>query len=165
MDLESLSEVVKKALEYYDNQNLNYKKLISNQNSIINDTDNTITFLSDDGNEIYDIEILGYFDNQNNIWVWGWLLYSNFNYNNSHNCKYLLDYGLKLDKDNSTLEQLMIRSILVNSRIKIEEQIQLDINLSIYSYLIKDKLKFIYAKKRNTDKTLNNYVTFYYMIK
>lgn len=164
MDFESLSETVKKALEHWDNQNWNNKNLIDNQYVKFDELNSTITFFIDDTIKIYNYELLGYYDNQNGVWIWGWVL-SDFNYKDTPQCKYLLDYGLKLEPKSATIEQTMIKGILVNSRIKIEEQTQLDVNLALYSYLIKDRIKFIYGRKRYLDKTSDNYVTFYYLIK
>ena len=164
MEFESLSETVKKAINHYDNQNWNYRNLIDNQDVKFDELNSTITFLKDEDNQTYNYELLGYYDNQNGIWIWGWVL-SDFNYKDTPQCKYLLDYGLKLEPKSATIEQTMIKGILVNSRIKMEEQIQLEVNLAIYSYLIKDRIKFIYGRKRYIDKTSDNYVTFYYLIK
>ena len=164
MEFESLSETVKKALDHYDNQNWNNRNLVDNQDVKFDELNSTITFFIDDVSKIYNYELLGYYDNQNGIWIWGWVL-SDFNYKDTPQCKYLLDYGLKLEPKSATIEQTMIKGILVNSRIKIEEQTQLDVNLAIYSYLIKDRIKFIYGRKRYIDKTSDHYVTFYYLIK
>ena len=59
----------------------------------------------------------------------------------------------------------MIKALLVNSRIIIEESVQLDINLAIYSSLMRDKIKFIFPRIRYLDESKNNFVTFYYLIK
>ena len=162
MDLEPLSDIVKKALEYFDSKMMMYQDLIQNQNIKLNDIDNTIMFIKNEKEEIYNYELLGYYDNNNNIWIWGWVLFG-FNYKETPQCKYLLDYGLKLEPNNSTQEQVMIKGILVNSRIKIDEKVQLEINLAIYSYLIKDRVKFIYPRKRMIDN--EKFVTFYYLVK
>jgi len=165
MEFESLSDTVKKALEHYDSQNWDYRTLNQIQDVKFDELESSLTFfLDNDKKEIRQYELLGYYDNQNNVWIWGWVL-SDFNYKDTPLCKYLLDYGLKLEPKSATMEQTMIKGILVNSRIKIEEKVQLDINLAIYSYLIKDRIKFIYGRKRYLDKSLDKYVTFYYLIK
>ncbi len=76
-----------------------------------------------------------------------------------------MDYGLKLELQNNLLEHSYIKSILVNSRIKIEEDIQLETNLAIYSYLLKNKIKFIYPLKVYLNNDKKEYITFYYFIK
>lgn len=165
MEFESLSDTVKKALEHFDNQNWNNRLLNQNQNVKFDELSSSVTFIEEnEGYKTYQYELLGYYDNQASVWIWGWVL-SDFNYKDTPHCKYLLDYGLKLEPKSATLEQSMIKSILVNSRIKIEEQSQLEINLAIYSYLIKDRIKFIYGRRRYLDKSSDKYVTFYYLIK
>jgi len=164
MEFEFLSETVKKALSHYDNQNWNFNTLINNQDIKFDLENGTITFFFNDNNKIYNYEFLGYYDNQNGVWIWGWVL-GDFNYKYTSQCRYLLDYGLKLEPKSATFEQSMIKGILVNSRIKIEEDNQLEVNLALYSYLIKDRIKFIYGNKKYLDNTSNNYVTFYYLIK
>lgn len=164
MEFESLGQTVKKALEHYDNQKWDNRIYNYNQDVKFDEASSTITFFNKDTNKIFDYELLGYYDNQNYIWIWGWVL-GDFNYRDTPQCKYLLEYGLKLESSTTTLEQHMIKGILVNSRIKIEEQAQLDVNLAIYSYIIKDRIKFIYERRRYIDKTSDKYVTFYYLIK
>ena len=47
-----------------------------------------ITFILDnDKTKLFDCEILGYFDNQNNIWFWSWVLLV---YNNNETIDILL---------------------------------------------------------------------------
>ena len=166
MELNKINDIIKKSLYHYDCQNIKYKKLINNNNIYFDETKKTITF-NDENNEIiitYNYELLSYFDNQHNIWIWAWVL-PDFNYIDTSECRYLLDYGLKIESTNSNIEQTMIKGILVNSRIKIEEYIQLEINLSMYSYLVKDRIKFIYERKRYTNDNNDTYITYYYFIK
>lgn len=163
MELESLSETVKKALDYYDNKTMKYQWLINNQDVKFDEIDNTIRFFNEDKEEIYNYELLGYYDNSNSIWIWSWVLFQDGK--DTQQSRYLLEYGLKLEPKNATQEQMMIKGILVNSRILIQEGVQLDVNLAIYTYLVKDRIKFIYPRKRYLDKTNTKYVTFYYLIK
>ena len=76
--------------------------------------------------------MLGYFDNQNHIWIWGWLL-NDLNFNTTKICRGLLDYGLKLEPKSNATEHFFIKSLLVNSRVQVDEDAQLDINLAINS--------------------------------
>jgi hypothetical protein len=165
METESLNQTIKKAIEHFDEQNWNYKYLAHVQNVKFDESDSSITFIKDNNEkEYYNYELLGYFDNPNGVWIWGWVL-ADFNYRDTPQCKYLLDYGLKLEPKSATLEQAMIKGTLVNSRIKIEEFVQLEINLALYSYLVKDRIKFIYGRKKYLDDKTDKYVTFYYFIK
>jgi hypothetical protein len=163
MDNIILSDIVKKALKYYDDKLFKYTHLfkINKDNIKINEFNRSISF---NDIETFDFEFLGYFDLTNKIWIWGWVL-NDFSNEHDRLCKYLLDYGLKLDKMNSTEEQMMIKSILVNSRIKIEEEVQLDVNIAIYLYLIRDRIKFIYKREIYLDNEKNHIVYFYYLVK
>ncbi len=165
MDNDSLNQFIKKALQHYDNQNLSNKDFFDVPDSDVKFSleSNTITFIIDDKEKIFDFEMLGYFDNQSNIWIWAWLL-TNLNSEQTKLSRDLLNYGLKLEPTSNSIEHFFIKSLLVNSRLSVEEDIQLDTNLAICSYIIKNKINFIYPRKRYIDKS-NNYVTFYYLIK
>ncbi len=165
MDNDSLSQFIKKALQHYDNQNLLNKDFFDVSDSDVKFSleSNTITFILGDKEKTFDFEMLGYFDNQSNIWIWAWLL-TNLNSEQTKLSRELLNYGLKLEPTSNSIEHFFIKSLLVNSRLSVEEDVQLDTNLAICSYIIKNKIKFIYPRKRYIDKS-NNYVTFYYLIK
>ena len=168
MDNDSLNQFIKKALQHYDNQNLTNIEILQIPDSDVKfslDT-NTITFNLDEKEKSFDFEMLGYFDNHANIWIWAWLL-TNLNSEQTKISRELLNYGLKLEPTSNSIEHFFIKSLLVNSRISIEEDIQLDTNLGIFSYMIKNKIKFIYPRKRYLENSNNkdNYVTFYYLIK
>jgi hypothetical protein len=168
MENDSLNQFIKKALQHYDTQNLANIKILYVPDSNVKFSLNTdtITFILDDKEETFDFEMLGYFDNQVNIWIWAWLL-TNLNSEQTKISRELLNYGLKLEPTSNSIEHFFIKSLLVNSRISIEEDIQLDTNLAIFSYIIKNKIKFIYPRKRYLEKSNNTgeYVTFYYLIK
>jgi hypothetical protein len=168
MENDSLNQFIKRAIQHYDNQNLaNIKILyVPDSNVKFSLNANTITFILEDKEKTFDFELLGYFDNQANIWIWAWLL-TNLNSEQTSMSRELLNYGLKLEPSSNSIEHFFIKSLLVNSRISIEEDIQLETNLAIFSYIIKNKIKFIYPRKRYLENSNNtgNYVTFYYLIK
>ena len=166
MSIEYLNEFIKKSLIHYDNQCMNYLPIlkIEPENVKFNVTFTEITFIYNDKEKTFDCEILGYFDNQNNIWVWGWLL-SELNSDQILLSRELLNYGLKLEPSSNSIEHFYIKSLLVNSRVKIEEAVQLETNLAICSYLTKKKISFIYPRKRYLNNEKSSYVTFYYFIK
>jgi len=165
MDNDSLNQFIKKALQHYDNQNLINKEILDIPDSQVKFSieTNTITFKFDEKEKTFDFEMLGYFDNQSHVWIWAWLL-TDLNSEQTKMSRELLNYGLKLESTSNSIEHFFIKSLLVNSRISVEEDTQLDTNLAICSYIIKNKIKFIYPRKRYIDKS-NNYVTFYYLIK
>lgn len=168
MEIESLTQFIKKALEYYDNQKMKYRHIINVQDVRFDESINEIKFYinNQDKPHISNFEMLGYFDNQTHIWIWGWLLAA-LDVNQTKICRELLNYGLKIETANNSgsLEHFFIKSLLVNSRIAISEEIQLDVNLAIYSYLSRDKYSFIYPRKRFIDDKKTTWVTFYYVIK
>lgn len=168
METDSLNQFIKKSLHYYDNQNLENIEILNTPDANIKFgfDDNTITFILDDKKKTFDFEILGYFDNQSKIWIWSWLL-TNLNSEQTMISRELLNYGLKLEPTSNSVEHFFIKSLLVNSRISIEEDIQLETNLGIFSYIIKNKIKFIYPRKRYLDNSnkAGAYATFYYLIK
>ena len=167
MENDSLNQFIKKAIQHFDNQNLANLKIlhVPDSNVKFSLNDNTISFILDDKEKTFDFEMLGYFDNQANIWIWAWLL-TNLNSEQTKMSRELLNYGLKLEPTSNSIEHFFIKSLLVNSRISIEEDIQLETNLAIFSYIIKNKIHFIYPRKRYLENSnTDNYVTFYYLIK
>ena len=165
MEISSLSQYIKKAIEYYDNQKIKYKDIIEIEEISYNFHTNEITFKgSNIKNNIYDFETLGYFDNTSHIWVWGWVL-QEIRSEQTKICRDLLNYGLKLEPNTLTEEHLLIKPLLINSRISIEEDCQLDINLAIYAYIVRDNFKFIYPRRKYLDDSKKSYVTFYLLIK
>jgi len=162
METESLNQLIRKAFDYYDNLTIDHIAHIKSMNIEIDERVNEITFKTD--NKTYNYEIIGYFDNNNMIWIWSWLL-PQFSSNLTKIARDLLNYGLKLEPESNVTEHLFIKSLLVNSRISIEDAIQLDTNLAIYSYLSPNKFKFIYPHKIYADENKKNYITLYYLIK
>jgi hypothetical protein len=163
MNVESLSQTIKLALEKYDNICVNYHDYIINNNVFI-ETKDKIIFNFDNRKETFDYELLGYFDNQNLIWIYSWVL-PNIDLETTKISRELLEYGLKLEPDSNTDEHFMIKSLLLNSRIQIDELIQLEINLALYTSLLRDKIKFIYPYSVSLDELNKNFLTFYYLIK
>ena len=163
-------EYIKKALDYYDEQILKYNNLIISKNIKISEKineDNEIIFYDEDNKIAYDstFEVLGYFDSSTRVWVWGWLM-QGFKNEDTKISKDLLNYGLKLEPSTKYIDlEMMIKALLVNSRIRIGEDIQLTINLAICCKIVRERFKFIYPKKVYTDTTKKNYITFYLLVK
>ena len=163
------SDLIKKSLEYYDNQNFKNIKYI--ENTIIeittkDTTNDTIIIFDKNYNILLEsrYEILGLFDNQTNVWLWAWLL-PFLNSSETVISRKLLDYALKLEPQSNSYDHYYIKSQLLNSRITIENAIELDIHLALSSYLIKDLFSFIKPLQvfLNEDKT--KYNTVFYLIK
>ena len=137
-----------KALDLYDDRRGIY-------NNYIRDNDSINKFKNDD------IEILGYYDNENKIWIWGWILPNKI----SNLCYKLLDYGLNIDPTNESSYHHFIKSLLLNSRLIVNNLIELDINLAICSYILKDLIKFILPYKFYLNDNKDKYITYYYLVK
>lgn len=167
MDIENLGQFIKKALNYYDEQKLKYYDIIKSDDIKFSEEQNeiTINFKSNERPLYGEYEVLGYFDNQTRVWIWGWVL-TNLNLESTRICKDLLNYGLKLEPSSNIYEHYFIKTLLVNSRILIEDSTQLDINLAIYSYLMRDRYNFIYPRKRYMESNnKDKYIIIYYLIK
>jgi hypothetical protein len=160
------SDLIKKSLEYYDSQNDKNKKYIENTKIIFSGEDNQISLIDKDENILLDCnyEILGLFDNQTNVWLWAWLL-PFLNSNDTIISRKLLDYALKLEPQSNSYDHYYIKSQLLNSRITIEDSIELDIHLALSSYLIKDLFSFIKPLRINLNKEQTKFNTIYYLIK
>ena len=91
-------------------------------------------------------EVLGEYNFKKSIWYWSYILpkYSN---NLTLESRNLLNYGAKIEESNNN-EQLLIKSVLINSTIKIKEYINIIFIINIAQYLLKN-IKNIYKKKTN----------------
>ena len=161
----NIKEFFNKALKYYDNQQLEYYTYINNSDYNIIETNNTITILPINNIKsiiTYNYEILGILDNQTHVWIWSWLV-PDFDENIVKLTKELLFYGLKLEPRSNTDIHSYLKIQFLNSRILIENDIELDTHLSIISYLMKDKILFILPILLN--KKNKNNQTIYYLIK
>jgi hypothetical protein len=160
----SFVEFVKNGLKKYDKQNYKYFNLINHDDVSFDENLGVITFNNVDTHDRYTFELLSYFDNDTKIWIWAWLLLrleNNFN----ELSRGLLNHGLTLSPSSNSEEHYMIKSFLINSRIQINDSVQLDINLAICSDLLKDNVLFIYPRKFYIDKTKDKYIILYYLIK
>ena len=169
MNTLSLSQLIITSFKYYDIMYNKHKNNINSQNikfkqhpdTRIISTDKLIIF---DNKDEYDYEVLGYYDNNTNIWIWGWVL-PNMSAEKTIICKELLEYGITLEPSSNSEEHYIIKSLLVNSRLKLEEFIQLESYLSIIFYLIKNKILFIYPRILKLDEHTKKFITIYYIIK
>lgn len=173
---DNLQILIKKSLELYDIQNEENENFIKDKNIVIkhisvsNSDFNEIEFITK--KQIFNYEILGIFYLETNIWVWSWCapflpkILSNesrklFNYS-------FKDYDRDSDdyKDEKTYKYkdvkfiTYVKSQFTNSKILFKNKFELDIFLSICSYLLQNKIKFVYPKHVKG----GNYIT-YYLIK
>jgi len=138
-----VDSIIKNSLEYYDNyqqkiqnilNNLEYVKIINNQN--INDE---YIFYDSNDNIILKsrIETLSIFTPQNNTWKWSWSV-PFAKYKNTLISRKILEYAFTLNSDSDFL----LKSTLINSKIIISNQYQLDIYLALAANLSKNPFIF-----------------------
>ena len=108
---------------------------------------------------------MGIFYNKTKIWMWGWMLHHEKGAPISEG---LLKYGLKIDSRmvSDRPEFLFIKTQLINSRIMLDSNINLEILLALSSYLIKDKCIFVCPYKQIINKDdPEDYIIRYLIIK
>ena len=146
-------ENIKKSIMGYDKLRYIFNELYPKITSIkFNDSNSDLisSKIYINNNEfIYNI--LGRFDSSTNFWEWAWL---NENVPNKINATTgLLNYGINLyDEEIKT-----IKHILINSKIKIGEKINLDIILSISLGFLMN-LNFIYIYPIKESSTITKYL-------
>lgn len=114
----------------------------------VNDSNNSKIIID---NIEYTYSILGRFDSSNNFWEWGWSFESIKN--KIYDIQTFLKYGLDITDD----ENKLIKDILINSKIKITENINLDIILGISITLLKTQ-KYIYIHNIKESGTITKYI-------
>lgn len=156
-----MNNIIKNSLEYYDSKYNNLiKKLKIEKNEHVIKKDNNfdlkenIFIIKDINNNnkfTSNYEILCSWDEENKIITWSWAL-PNINKNKMYISKNLLNYGLDLNDDNL----LELKNILINSKIKIENKISLNILMMIFlflskkdAFLIVDNLVYIFYDIKN----------------
>ena len=182
------TDIVIDALRYYDKNTEKYEKAFKNaryHKILYNKSDidhNKITFYDEHKKPILTskFEIIGVYDNIPKTWIWAW---SNpyFSKNTTYISRKILNYGLDLDSSTSFL-----KSELISSRFRISSFVQLDLHVAIASYISKNPViykliidsnaPFEFGIKSesditksdtfipiNTDKSLRNNYTIYYL--
>ena len=134
-----MEELIPDILAKYDESIKKYSKIISHPNKkyLINDvsekTDGIVRF---EGKETFDLDVyfLGSYNVKENIWIWNWchpLEQKNLQLGHT-----LINYALSFDKNKLIREDFQfIRSILVNSRIKVEQDYNFDILMGLIMYI------------------------------
>jgi len=159
----NMVDFIKKSLNYFDKQNNKYKKYLSKNTKLLVEERKIINI---DTNEVIanvELQVLGTYHNRTNVFIWGWVL-PYLNINETKISRELLDYGLKLEPSSNNINHYYIKSLLINSRININNDIDLELLQAISFYLLKEKIDFIYEYKfgKDLDDLL---LTAYYLIK
>jgi hypothetical protein len=138
-----LDTTIKDALEFYDKncekyddffKKINYIKLVDNNNL----TDE-IVFYDKNKNVLLksSYEPLGIYIPKQQLWKWAWSV-PTWHKKYTFISRKILDYAFNLDQK----KEYLLRSKLINSKIKIYNDLQLDIHIAISSYIGKQPLIF-----------------------
>lgn len=144
-------ELVRNSLEYYDKNTELYKKYIDKINYVKfkqsnNDYEHNYIHMYDvDKKELFSsrFEYIGMYEPQVSIWTWAWAIPS-FVKKNTNIIRKILMYGTELEP-----EQYFLKSELITSRFRINNNIQLDMHASIASYLSKKPIIFRMKQYKN----------------
>ena len=157
--------LIQNAYKYYDEKTDEYEDFISkifkikkkNTNS---DLKNPIIILYDkDGKVICEsnYEFVGTYKKKSKLWIWAWALPS-VNKNETYISKKILKYGLDLSSNDLNVDS-GLKEFLINSRLKIQNPIELEALLNIVLYI--SKKNYIISADDNLDKSKDSVLFFY----
>ena len=140
------TNVIKNALEYYDNNKKNFKSILKNTTKIkfivnyTNINNYFIIFLDNDNNEIYKskYEKIGMYNVKTKIWFWSWIFIVNTDKQLTFTTRKLLKYALDLDYY-SYDDNMYLKYNLVTGKFITNNYMQIELNTAIASYISKNK--------------------------
>ncbi len=173
-----MNEDIKSALEYYDSNQEKVNEII-NKTAYLKKQDNQnitdeIFFYDKNKKLIYKsaFELIAVYMPSMSTWKWAWSLPTAKKKSTFFSRK-ILEYAFNLDEE----KEFLLRSTLINSKIKIDNNLQLDIYLSLTAKLSKKPfiLKTFNApielddgyfpfKEINEDPNNENYMIYYLLI-
>lgn len=154
--------IFSKALEYYDmhkekyfeiNNKIKFIKFIKAKNDYEH---NLIEFYDENKNKILSsrYEIMGYFKKKSNNWKWAWAN-TRLNPNTIFLSKKILNYGLDLE---STPENMFIKNELITGEFNVKNKLQIELHISIASYLSKKPFIFNYKYFQDVNNTNQEFI-------
>ena len=161
MNKDNYYNTIKSALEYYDlyqfkilnfYKKIEYFKLIGGNNLTP-----SINFYDINKNLLFksSYEIVGMYKQNNNIWKWGWSI-SYFNNNENEISRKILNYAINLDS--VITNEIILKSEILDSKILIKNNLQLDIYIALSAYLTKIpfifKFPYIIEDEDNNDNLI-----------
>jgi len=159
---DNIGNIIKKSLDNYELRNNEFREFIKDDQVSFDRINNKITFI--EKKKFFRYNVLGMFDKSNNVWFWGWMM--PLFYTNEFDITIeLLNYGLKINPtpvNRISNDKLYIKTQLINSRFLLDNFFQLEIHLALSCFLVKDKIKFVYPRKRKLDK--DKEIILYYFI-
>ena len=159
MNKDNYYNTIKSALEYYDLYQfkiINFlKKIEYIKITIINNLTPSINFYDINKNLLFEssYEIVGMYKQNNNIWKWGWSI-SHFNNNENSISRNILNYAINLDS--GITNEIILKSEILDSKILIKNNLQLDIYLALSAYLTKIPFIFKFPYIIDDEDTDNN---------
>jgi hypothetical protein len=134
-------DLIINSLEYYDKNNEKYNSINSKiKYYSLKYSDNDlqhaeIIFYDSNKAEIFrsKYEIIGIYNNYSNTWTWGWSI-PFLAKNTVYTSRKILNYGLDIPPSTETQ---FLKTELITSRFRISNHTQLDLHVSIASYLSK----------------------------
>jgi hypothetical protein len=153
--------IIKTSIEYYDSYQPRINDILNNTEYIEFINNNNITdqivFYDKNKKIIFKsaYECLSYYLPEEKIWKWSWSI-PHIAKKYTYITRKLIDYAVSLD----TLYDGFIKNILVNSKIIVNNNIQLDIFIALFSKLSKKPFIFKYSQipfKHNKDNKLIPY--------
>jgi hypothetical protein len=147
----------------YDNINLKYNKYLKYTNAKFDSKKNILTMKFDDEEVEFVYEFLGTYDSESRIWSWGWstLLYK---WNEDTLSYRLLTWGITYyDSDPESFNN-HYKKVIINSKIFLETELELDNHIATITLLQKNDMKFIYSEKKYLDEMKEKYFIDYYYI-
>jgi len=146
-------EYIKDSLIFYDKSRFEFDLLYPKITSIKFDDDKSDLKKSKViiNNDAYYYNVIGRFDNFTNFWEWSWSFEKIKN--KIYDIDDLLNYARELFDD----EYDIYRNILINTKIKINEKINLDIILAITIRFMMTK-KYVYILKLKDTNNIDKYI-------
>jgi len=149
--------LVTTALEYYDTNSQIYMHIFDDVYytkfvQATTDMDhNVIIFFNKNKKEMFrsKYEVIGQYNTNSNVWIWAWAIPA-YKKNNTNIIRKIWNYGAVLDPGPSVK---YLKTELITSRFRVADTIQLDIHVSIASYLSKNPL--VYTHREYNDPQID----------
>jgi len=159
--MSKLASIIVNALEYYDINNEKYKSLKEKAKFVKieksgNDIEYNIMIFFDKNKKIIfrsRYEVIGMIGNESKIWTWGWAI-PYLQKNSIKTSKEIFLYGINLNP----ADDITLKTELITSRFRVANDVQLDIHLSLSSYLSKKPLIFGYSVDEEKWSSDNVYI-------
>lgn len=152
-----MNKIISDALKYYDENMEKYSHIMNNIHSTTIDN-NTMTFFDKDKKILFtsNIQIIGAFNINENLWIWGWCM-SNKPKDIIYLSRKILLYGIDIEQDKK--EVSILKNELITSHITIADKTQIDIYCALALYLTKTKCMYV-----STEYILNNEIKIMYFV-